>query len=121
MFETSSAISHKNIGFFSLCLTAFLLLFVLNSSVALCAEGDKPVEQAQEKSAAPKVVHLGPEDEFDRGVPRSSVKRFLEAAKAGDYEGAAQHLDLKAMKKMGCQVFGICWARSRLTERPIPC
>jgi MscS family membrane protein len=61
---------------------------------------------ADERKPPPEVVvPLGPEDEFDRGLPRTSVKRFLEFALAGDYESAAQHLDLRnlpdAVKKIG--------------------
>lgn len=56
-------------------------------------ETDKPVEQLKTPPVA--VVPLGPEDDYDRGVPRSSMKRFLEAARNGDFESAAQHLDLR--------------------------
>jgi MscS family membrane protein len=45
----------------------------------------------QEKAAAPK----GPYDEFGRGVPRTSVKGFMDATDEGDYELAANFLDLR--------------------------
>ena len=99
MFKTLSAFSRKNIGSVSICLTVFLLLFHLICSSAISVEVDKPVEEVKEKAAPPVVVTLGPEDEFDRGVPRTSVKRFLEAAKDGDYERAAQHLDLRNLPR----------------------
>jgi MscS family membrane protein len=38
---------------------------------------------------------LGPADEFNRGVPRSSLKGYLKAARDGDYERASQYLDLR--------------------------
>jgi MscS family membrane protein len=44
----------------------------------------------------PKVVQpQGPVDEFNRGVPRSSLKGYLKAARDGDYERASQYLDLR--------------------------
>jgi MscS family membrane protein len=42
-----------------------------------------------------KVKPLGPADEFNRGVPRSSLKEYLKAARDGDFERAAQYLDLR--------------------------
>jgi MscS family membrane protein len=44
----------------------------------------------------PKTVKpLGPTDEFNRGVPRSSLKGYLKAARDGDFERAAKYLDLR--------------------------
>jgi MscS family membrane protein len=42
-----------------------------------------------------KIKPLGPVDEFNRGVPRSSLKGYLKAAREGDYERAAEYLDLR--------------------------
>jgi len=42
-----------------------------------------------------KVKPLGPADEFNRGVPRSSLKGYLKAARDGDFERAANYLDLR--------------------------
>ena len=42
-----------------------------------------------------KAKSLGPADEFARGVPRSSLKGYLKAARDGDFERAAQYLDLR--------------------------
>ena len=39
----------------------------------------------------------GPADEFDRGVPRTSVRGFLEACWKGDYDRAANYLDLRRL------------------------
>ncbi len=97
MFETHPVNSKSNRSFFALCLTAFLLLFLLSSGAAISAEAEKAVEQAAPPAAV--VVPLGPEDDYDRGVPRSSMKRFLEAARNGDYESAAQHLDLRNLPR----------------------
>ena len=99
MFKTLSAFSRKNIGSVSICLTVFLLLFHLICSSAISAEAEKIVKQDNENPPAAVVVPLGPEDDYDRGVPRSSVKRFLEAGKDGDFESAAQHLDLRNLPR----------------------
>jgi MscS family membrane protein len=95
MLANNSAISYKNSISASLCLTIFSCFFLFNAGFALSAEAEKQAEPIAEKAAPLKVVNLGPEDEFDRGVPRTTVKRFQEAAKDGDYARAAQHLDLR--------------------------
>jgi len=44
----------------------------------------------------PKVVQpQGPVDVFNRGVPRSSLKGYLKAARGGDFERAVNYLDLR--------------------------
>jgi MscS family membrane protein len=73
-------------------------------------DGDK-VEQAENTPPPAVVVPLGPEDDFDRGVPRSSVKRFFEAAKDGDFESAAQHLDLRNLPRQMRNAQGMELAR----------
>ena len=97
MHETHPANSKSNRSFIAFCLTVFLLLFLLNASSVISAEAEKAVEQAAPPAAV--VVPLGPEDDYDRGVPRSSMKRFLEAARNGDFENAAQHLDLRNLPR----------------------
>ena len=52
---------------------------------------DKGAEQPEPE----KVKPLGPADEFDRGVPRSSLKGYLKAARDGDFERASQYLDFR--------------------------
>ena len=42
-----------------------------------------------------KVKPSGPADEFNRGVPRSSLKGYLKAARDGDFERAVKYLDLR--------------------------
>jgi len=97
MLEKHPENSKSNRSFIAFCLTVFLLLFLLNASSVISAEAEKAVEQAAPPAAV--VVPLGPEDDYDRGVPRSSMKRFLEAARNGDYESAAQHLDLRNLPR----------------------
>jgi MscS family membrane protein len=52
---------------------------------------DKSAEQSEPK----KVKPLGPADEFNRGVPRSSLKGYLKAASDGNFDRATEYLDLR--------------------------
>jgi MscS family membrane protein len=52
------------------------------------------VGAGSEKPTAEMPKRAGPLDEFDRGVPRSSVLGFFKAVRVGDYERAAKYLDL---------------------------
>jgi MscS family membrane protein len=54
---------------------------------------------AAEKSKNAETFPVGPVDEFDRGTPRSTVKGFFKAARGGDYERAAQYLDLRNLPR----------------------
>ena len=51
--------------------------------------------EAAKQPEPEKVKTLGPADEFDRGVPRSSLKGYLKAARDGDFERASQYLDMR--------------------------
>jgi MscS family membrane protein len=95
MHVTRSAFSKKNSGFIVLCLTIFLLLFQFVVQPALSAEQEPSPEK--QKAVTPKVV--GPEDEFDRGVPRSSFKGYNTAANDKDFARAAEYLDLRNLPK----------------------
>jgi MscS family membrane protein len=53
------------------------------------SEEGKDAKQLEPKKAKP----LGPADELNRGVPRSSLKGYLKAARDGDFERAAKYLD----------------------------
>jgi MscS family membrane protein len=99
MLETHPANSKSNRSFIAFCLTVFLLLFLFGAQSAFSADTEKTVEQTAPPPPAVVVVPLGPEDDYDRGVPRSSMKRFLEAARNGDFENAAQHLDLRNLPR----------------------
>lgn len=54
---------------------------------------EKEVPKAESKPEKP--TQMGPFDELDRGVPRSSFLGFMKAAEQGDYERAANYLDLR--------------------------
>jgi len=78
----------------SICriVTTVLVIFVVTNT----AHPQTPKESAAtEKPAAEMPKRAGPFDEFDRGVPRSSVLGFFKAARVGDYERAAKYLDLR--------------------------
>ena len=53
-------------------------------------EGQAAPEKAPKPGPPP-----GPKDDFDRGVPRTSVQGFLSAADKDDWERAAEYLDLR--------------------------
>jgi MscS family membrane protein len=66
----------------------------------------------QEPAEAPKGQEpKGPVDEFDRGTPRTSVEGFLAVARAGDYERAANFLDLRRLPQSTVQEQGPLLAR----------
>jgi MscS family membrane protein len=58
----------------------------------------KQKQAAPSQEATPQVMKvLGPPDDYDRGVPRTSVTGFLQAARKGDYERASQYLDRRGL------------------------
>lgn len=52
-----------------------------------------------------------PEDEFDRGTPVRSVEGFVAAAEAGDFETAAEYLDLRNLRGEASKLTGPQLAR----------
>ena len=52
-------------------------------------------EQATTENVAASPTSEVPEDEFGRGSPRDTVKGYLAACREGDYEKAANYLDLR--------------------------
>ena len=75
------------------------ILFATRSPVmaqSASANQTNSKEGSASEQPGPKVVQpLGPVDEFNRGVPRSSLKGYLKAARDGDFERAAKYLDLR--------------------------
>ena len=55
--------------------------------------------EAKDKPAQKSAQIIVPDDEFDRGTPRSSVEGFLKAADERNYERAAQYLDLRNLPR----------------------
>jgi MscS family membrane protein len=53
----------------------------------------------------------GPVDEFDRGTPRTSIEGFLAATRTGNYERAANYLDLRRLPESKARQEGPILAR----------
>ena len=88
---------------FAIILFLFLLIashvFAIHSP-AMAQSNPATQSNSKEGKAADqpepkKVKPLGPADEFNRGVPRSSLKGYLKAARDGDFVRAAEYLDLR--------------------------
>ncbi|MFQ5575129.1 MAG: hypothetical protein ACE5E0_05855, partial [Terriglobia bacterium] len=61
---------------------------------------EQPEKKPEPKAAQKKAPQpVGPEDDFNRGVPRSSVAGFLRATRERDYETAAEYLDLRRLPR----------------------
>ena len=56
---------------------------------AVGVQGHEP--SGQPRAVAPDI----PVDDLDRGTPRRAVEGFLQAARAHDYQRAAEYLDLR--------------------------
>jgi len=55
---------------------------------------ETPEEEVKEENAA---MVKGPEDEFGRGTPRSSVKNYIAVIEERNFETAAEYLDLRRL------------------------
>ena len=55
----------------------------------------KPVQEKPQEKVEKINLPVAPDDEYNRGTPRSSVKGYLKAANQGDLETAAEYLDLR--------------------------
>ena len=77
------------------CRVSVRLLAVVLCTAAVCAAWRAPA-LAQEATHAVEATPTpgGPTDEFDRGVPRTTMQGFLQACRDGDYKRAAEYLDL---------------------------
>jgi MscS family membrane protein len=60
---------------------------------------DSTQDTSTVKAEQKKLVKAGPDDDFDRGVPRTSVAGFFKAAKNNNWEIAAQYLDLRNLPR----------------------
>ena len=93
--------------YFPIPLTTIVFLTLLIANIVLASyslaiaqttpdsQGKSKEEIGAEQKAPEKVKALGPADEFNRGVPRDSLKGYLKATRDGDFERAAQYLDLR--------------------------
>jgi MscS family membrane protein len=76
----------------------FLYLFVSLILIGLLMANTAVAQSAEEQEVKVSSPH-GPVDEFDRGVPQTTLKGFLEAARDGNYQRAAQYLDLRNLPR----------------------
>jgi MscS family membrane protein len=70
-----------------------LLFLAFTSGLPAASSGQ---EQSAERPL-PSEGQLGPEDEFKRGTPRTTMQGYLIACRAGDYERGARYLDLRRL------------------------
>jgi MscS family membrane protein len=82
-------------------LTAVLLLTLAWQTI-VDAGAETPAPQsadAPEQAPEPKKAPPGPIDDFNRGVPRTSVEGYIKALRETDYERAAEYLDLRNLQQ----------------------
>jgi MscS family membrane protein len=80
---------------------ALLLAAILAGDARAQAPAEETPEQPPAEAAKPTEEDLsrpmGPPDPFNRGTPRGSMYGYLTAARANDYERAAEFLDLRQL------------------------
>ena len=85
-------------GMVALGLALLLAVVRAGDARAQTAEEAPPSPPAAEKPAVVDFSKpIGPPDPFNRGTPRGSMYGYLSAARAGDYERAAEFLDLRRL------------------------
>ena len=66
---------------------------------------------AQQDGSGDGTIANIPLDKFDRGTPERSARGFIEAAEAGDFETAAEYLDLRNLRGDARELTGAQLAR----------
>ncbi len=85
--------------------TRFVQLTLL-AFVLICLQAG-----AQEDVSPPEDGPVIPADEFDRGTPSRSSAGFMAAVDKGDYETAAEYLDLRNLRGEASELTGAQLAR----------
>jgi len=87
--------------FLSLVLVLSAIGGNLTAQAAASGDSKNSTQEAEpdKKPLVKKPPVLGPADDFDRGVPRTSVKGFFKATRDGDYEKGAKYLDLRYLPR----------------------
>ena len=80
------------------CAVLLLLSFAWQTIVSAESSGEEPAAK-KVLEEAPKKAPPGPADEFNRGVPRTTVKSFLDALRKNDYVRAAEYLDVRNLQQ----------------------
>lgn len=86
---------------FSLLL-CLMLVIPLAASVRAVQAADHGASEGAKEAEAPaskKPKKAGPVDEYDRGVPRTSVEGFLRNSRDGKFEQAANYLDMRNLPR----------------------
>jgi MscS family membrane protein len=97
----------------------FFLLLTLGSVAAAAQDESDQTEPARQ--SIPSVDSRGPQDALGRGTPRGSLRGFLEACEAADFERAAEYLDLRNLPQDVAAVGGPGLARqlSQILSRAV--
>lgn len=86
---------------FFMVLIQLLLMSIASANPARLLNLESKTEVTAQNKSDEEPVHVltGPEDEYGRGVPRSTAKGFVAAIDSGDYERAVEYLDLRNLPK----------------------
>jgi MscS family membrane protein len=78
-------------------LSLILFLWATETAIAKTEQEPSKSEAAETDSIVKKKMPSpGPLDEFNRGTPRTAVEGFIDAARNGKFQMAAEYLDLRA-------------------------
>lgn len=75
-----------------------LAVFILAGVISLALLSSSGAQQPSPPAPKAAPAASAPADELGRDTPRSTVAGFLKACRDGDYERAAEHLDLSRLK-----------------------
>lgn len=93
--NSNTAVMVRALGLYTkVSMVAMIILFVLWGPVLAA-------DSATTKTTAETSTSEVPVDEFGRGSPRGAVKGYLDACEDGDYEKAANYLDLRQIADEG--------------------
>jgi MscS family membrane protein len=96
---------------------ACVLIFTMMAVGAVPAIAQDNTPQSIPESSAADIAPLAkpgpviPEDQFDRGSPRGTTEGFTAAVDVGDYDKAAEYLDLRNLRGVATEYTGAQLAR----------
>jgi MscS family membrane protein len=99
---------HQFYSLLAACFFSFIILFIgLSQSYAQSVtENTKEISvkkmlegQSKKETDYHTEKYDGPEDEFERGQPRSAIAGYLQAMRAGDLSLATQYLDYRNLSE----------------------
>ncbi|VAW60649.1 hypothetical protein MNBD_GAMMA10-2123 [hydrothermal vent metagenome] len=72
----------------------------LKDVIGETVQADANTKNSPEKITKPKkLVKIGADDEYDRGVPRNSIEGFFKSVKSDDFKRAAHYPDLRNLPR----------------------